>query len=157
MAVSTKRAGTLKRPLRAEVDREPRSQYAALPWRRTQDGQIEVLLISSRETRRWVIPKGWPMRRLKSPDCASREAFEEAGVEGDVQRKKVGVFHYGKRLSSGRLQPVRVSVFALQVRRECEEFPEKGQRDRLWITPAQASVLVDEPELKILIAGFQPA
>ena len=156
MAVSIKRAGTVKRPLRAEVDREPRSQYAALPWRRTQDGQIEVLLISSRETRRWVIPKGWPIRRLKSPDCAAREAFEEAGLEGDVQRKKVGVFHYEKRLSSGRLQPVRVAVFALQVRHECEEFPEKGQRDRLWIAPAQASVLVDEPELKMLIAGFQP-
>lgn len=156
MAIAAKKTGMVKRSLRAEADREPRSQYAALPWRRDSNGQIEVLLISSRETRRWVIPKGWPIKRLKSPDCAAREAFEEAGLEGDVRRKKVGVFHYEKRLSSGRLQPVRVSVFALQVRRECEDFPEKGQRDRLWTTPLEASVLVDEPELKLLIAGFQP-
>lgn len=156
MAAPPKKAGFEKRPLRAEADREPRSQYAALPWRVGVNGQVEILLISSRETRRWVIPKGWPMKRIKSPDCAAREAFEEAGVEGDVRRKKSGVFHYEKRLSSGRLQPVRVTVFALQVRREVEDFPEKGQRDRIWTTPFEASVLVDEPELKQLIAGFRP-
>ncbi|OXE36008.1 MAG: DNA mismatch repair protein MutT [Phenylobacterium zucineum] len=130
------------------------SQYAALPWRQTAEGRTEVLLISSRETRRWIIPKGWPMKKLHAADCAAREAFEEAGVEGDVRRKKVGVFHYDKSLSNGRLQPVRVSVFALQVSRECVDFPEKGQRDRLWTTPFEASVLVDEPELKALFLGF---
>lgn len=156
MAAATKKSGVTKRPLRAEIDREPRSQYAALPWRRAENGQIEILLISSRETRRWVIPKGWPMKRVKSPDCASREAFEEAGVEGDIRRKKVGVFHYEKRLASGRVQPVRVSVFSMLVRRECEDYPEKGQRDRLWTTQLEASLLVDEPELKLLIAAFRP-
>ena len=156
MAVSAKKASVTKRPLRAEVDREPRSQYAALPWRRSASGQVEVLLISSRETRRWVIPKGWPMKNVKSPDCAAREAFEEAGLEGERRRQKVGVVHYDKRLSTGRLQPVRVSVFALQVRRESESFPEAGQRDRLWTTAFEASVLVDEQELKLLIANFKP-
>ena len=156
MADSSKKARIANRPLRAEVDREPRSQYAALPWRRGLNGEIEVLLISSRETRRWVIPKGWPMKGVKSPDCAAREAFEEAGLIGEIRRKKVGIFHYGKRLSSGRLQPVRVTVFALQVRQESSDFPEKGQRDRLWTTIGEASILVDEPELKMLMASFAP-
>lgn len=156
MAVSSKKGRIAKRPLRAEVDREPRSQYAALPWRRSATGQVEILLISSRETRRWVIPKGWPIKGLKSPDCAAREAFEEAGLEGDIRRKKVGIFHYSKRLSSGRLQPVRVSVFALQVHNAWEDYPEKGQRDLLWTSPLEASMLVDEPELKVLISTFQP-
>ncbi len=157
MADTSKKARLAKRPLRAEVDREPRSQCAALPWRRDAKGEIEVLLISSRETRRWVIPKGWPMKGVKSPDCAAREAFEEAGLVGDIRRKKVGIFHYGKHLSSGRVQPVRVTVFALQVRQESSVFPEMGQRDRLWTTVGEASVLVDEPELKMLISGFKPA
>lgn len=156
MSLSSKKVRTQRR-LRAETDREPRSQYAALPWRRTADGGIEVLLISSRETRRWVIPKGWPMKQVKSPDCAAREAFEEAGVVGEIRRKKVGVFHYGKRLSTGRLQPVRVNVFALQVTKEHEDFPEIGQRDRLWASTVEASALVEEAELKAIIAGFQPA
>lgn len=156
MAESSKKGRIAKRPLRAEVDREPRSQYAALPWRRSPAGHIEILLISSRETKRWVIPKGWPIKGLKSPDCASREAFEEAGLEGEIRRKKVGIFHYSKRLSSGRLQPVRVSVFALQVQRQWDDYPEKGQRDLLWTSTVEASMLVDEPELKVLISNFRP-
>ena len=80
--------------LRVEPDREPRGQSAALPWRFGSDGEGEVLLITSRETRRWVIPKGWPMKGLKSPECAAREAYEEAGLEGEIRKKKLGVFHY---------------------------------------------------------------
>lgn len=142
--------------LRAEPDREPRSQYAALPWRRAADGHIEVLLITSRETRRWVIPKGWPMKGLKSPQCAAREAFEEAGVEGEIRKKKLGVFHYQKRLRSGRVQPVRVAVYPLLVAVEREAWPEKGQRDKQWTTVADAASQVDEPELRAIIAAFAP-
>jgi len=141
--------------LRPEPDREPRTQSAALPWRLSADGQVEVLLITSRETRRWVIPKGWPMKGLKSPQCAAREAWEEAGVEGEVRKKKLGVYHYEKRLRSGRIQPVKVAVYALKVAAEHEEWPEKGQRDKLWTTPAQAAEQVDEPELRALFAGFR--
>ena len=66
--------------IRAEPDREPRTQYAALPWRKRADGNVEVLLITSRESRRWVIPKGWPIKTLKPGPSAAQEAFEEAGV-----------------------------------------------------------------------------
>ena len=142
--------------LRTEPDREPRGQSAALPWRLGPGGGVEVLLITSRETKRWVIPKGWPMKGMKSPQCAAREAFEEAGVEGEVRKKKLGVYHYEKRLRSGRIQPVKVAVYALRVAHEHPEWPEKGQRDMLWSPPADAALQVDEPELRALIAGFKP-
>jgi 8-oxo-dGTP pyrophosphatase MutT (NUDIX family) len=142
--------------LRPEPDREPRSQYAALPWRRTAEGAVEVLVITSRETRRWVIPKGWPIKGLKSPMVAAREAFEEAGVEGIVRKKKLGVFHYEKRLRTGRIQPVKVAVYALQVVLQNDEWPEKGQRDLQWTTPAAAAAQVDEPELRAIIGAFSP-
>ena len=137
-----------------EPDREPRSQYAALPWRRTADGAVMVLVITSRETKRWVIPKGWPIKGLKAPEVACREAFEEAGLLGEARKKKLWVFHYAKRLRSGRLQPVKVAVYAMAVSGEAKDWPEKGQRDRLWISPAEASTQVDEPELRALIAAF---
>ena len=140
----------------AEPDREPRAQYAALPWRRTADGVVEILLITSRETRRWVIPKGWPIKGLKSGPSAAREAMEEAGVEGALSKKPIGVFHYDKRLRSGRLQHVRVSVYALEVARERDQWPEKAQREKQWTNAPAALELVEEPELRALLAAFKP-
>ena len=140
---------------RAEADREPRTQFAALPWRMT-DGGVEVLLITSRETRRWVIPKGWPIKGLKSRDTAAQEAFEEAGVTGTIAKKALGQFHYDKRLRSGRLQHVRVQVFALNVLQEHAAWPEQTQRDKQWLSAAEASLLVEEPELQELMSAFAP-
>ncbi len=142
--------------LRAEADREPRTQFAALPWRQAGDA-VEVLLITSRETRRWVIPKGWPIKGLKSRDTAGQEAFEEAGVTGTVAKKAMGQFHYDKRLRSGRLQQVRVQVFPLQVLDEHSDWPEQGQRDKRWMGLEEACLLVDEPELQALMAHFNPS
>jgi 8-oxo-dGTP pyrophosphatase MutT (NUDIX family) len=139
----------------AEPDREPRAQYAALPWRRSRQGAVEVLLITSRDTRRWVIPKGWPIKDLKSGPSAAREAFEEAGVLGELSKKPLGIYHYEKRLRSGRVQHVRVAVYALKVAEERDEWPEKGQREKLWTPAFEAADLVDEAELKTLLAGFK--
>lgn len=144
------------KPSSREPDREPRAQYAALPWRRRPDGSVEVLVITSRETRRWVIPKGWPIKGLKSPKAAAQEAFEEAGVTGDVEKSPLGAYHYDKRLKNGRLQRVRVAVFALRVAEEHEEFPERLERDKAWVTPMDAADRVDEPELKLILAEFNP-
>ena len=140
---------------RPEPDREPRTQYAALPWRKAADGAVEMLLITSRESRRWVIPKGWPMKDKKPAPCAAQEAFEEAGVVGSPGRKTLGAYHYDKRLRSGRLQHVRVMVYPLEVREERDAWPEKDQRERLWASPADAAGLVEEPELKALLAKFK--
>jgi len=142
--------------LRAESDREPRSQAAAIPWRLTPAGEVEVLLITSRETRRWVIPKGWPIKGLTTAETATREAFEEAGVTGKAGRKKVGVYHYDKRLASGRLQKVKVSVFALKVEAEFDVWPELAQREKQWMSPADAAGRVQEPALAEMLLRFTP-
>jgi 8-oxo-dGTP pyrophosphatase MutT (NUDIX family) len=144
-----------EKPSSREPDREPRAQFAALPWRRGADGQVEVLLITSRETHRWVIPKGWPMKGMSSSKSAAREAFEEAGILGKVRKRPVGTYAYDKRLKNGRLQHVRVAVFALQVDSEAEAYPELGQREKLWLPPAEAARQVDEPELMVLLATFK--
>ncbi len=130
------------------------AQYAALVWRPPAFGGIEVLLITSRETRRWVVPKGWPIKDLRPHQTAAREAWEEAGVEDRTGARKIGVFDYGKRLSSGALQPVRVKVYPLRVETEHDEWPEAGQRERLWLAPEEAAGRVDEPGLSRLLAGF---
>jgi 8-oxo-dGTP pyrophosphatase MutT (NUDIX family) len=140
---------------RPEPDREPRTQYAALPWRKRDDGAVEMLLITSRESRRWVIPKGWPMKDKAPEAAAAQEAYEEAGVIGKSVRKSLGVYHYDKRLRSGRSQHVRVMVYPLEVREARDIWPEMAERDRLWSSPAEAAGLVDEPELRALLAKFK--
>jgi 8-oxo-dGTP pyrophosphatase MutT (NUDIX family) len=131
-------------------------QYAALPWRRAPDGSIKVLVITSRETRRWVIPKGWPMKDRTPAEAAAQEAYEEAGVIGEAGPTPVGSYGYGKRLRAGAVQDVTVTVYALEVFVEQLAFPEQGQREKLWTTPDEAAGLVDEPELKALLQAFKP-
>jgi len=136
--------------------RGPRQQFAALPWRRTADGGVEVLLITSRETRRWVIPKGWGKKDEPGPYAAAREALEETGVAGAVPLEPLGQYRYDKLLKSGRSERVRVVVYALEVVHEHEDWPEKALREKLWIPAREGGRLVDEPDLQALIAGFAP-
>jgi len=132
------------------------AQYAALPWRLWPDGSVKVLIITSRETRRWVIPKGWPMKNRAPAEAAAQEAFEEAGVTGPPDPTPVGQYAYGKRLRDGTVQQVTVQVFALEVLVEQLAFPEQAQREKLWTTPADAAERVDEPELKAILRTFKP-
>lgn len=129
-------------------------QFAALAWRPAEGGGVDILLITSRETRRWVIPKGWPIKGLKPHQAAAREAWEEAGVEGRTGALKIGAFDYDKRLSSGALQPVRVEVYPLRVETVHEKWPEAHQRERAWVTPDEAARRVDEPGLSRLLDRF---
>lgn len=133
--------------------RDKRHQFAALPWRMGARG-LEILLITSRETKRWVIPKGWPMKDRAAHQAAAQEAFEEAGVHGDVTSEPLGMFRYLKRLKGDKTQLCAVDVFPLQVIRILDQWPEQGERDREWVTPEEASRRVDEPELTALIEAF---
>ena len=142
------------RTIELEPDDALRLQYAALPWRLSAGGLIEVLLITSRETRRWVVPKGWPIKGLAPHLSAAREAFEEAGIEGEAAAEPIGAYHYDKRRRTGVLQPVRVLVYPLAVAAEQPHWPEREQRNKLWAAPGHAAGLVDEPELQALIAAF---
>lgn len=132
-----------------------RRQYGVLPYR--LDPRLEVLLLTSRETRRWVIPKGWPMKGKKPHQSAAREALEEAGVTGKTGNKALGAYSYVKLLKNGQLAPCKVKVFPLQVRRQRETWPEQEQRDTRWFAPEEAADAVQEPELALIIRAFAAA
>lgn len=130
-----------------------RRQVAALPWR-GEGENLRILLVSSRQTRRWVIPKGWPMK--DKPDCAAaaQEAYEEAGLDGVVSERAIGRYQYLKRLKDGVARMVTVEVFPFQVTGEHKSWPEKGQRTLRWMTPVEAALAVQEAELRDLITRF---
>jgi 8-oxo-dGTP pyrophosphatase MutT (NUDIX family) len=130
-------------------------QVAALPFRVSESGELEILLITSRETRRAVIPKGWPMKGLRDHEAAAREAYEEAGVVGKIGRKPVGSYEYWKRLTA-TFAFVRVDVYPLEFERQRKDWPEKGHRELAWFGPDDAALLVDEPALSTLVREFKP-
>jgi ADP-ribose pyrophosphatase YjhB (NUDIX family) len=128
-------------------------QYAALPYRRRADGGIEVLLITSRETRRWIIPKGWPAPELSPHDSARNEAMEESGVVGRIGERSIGFYHYTK-LTSGAAIPCKVEVFLLEVEEQLISWPEEGQRNIQWFGLHEAGDAVQEPELSAIIRNL---
>jgi 8-oxo-dGTP pyrophosphatase MutT (NUDIX family) len=125
-------------------------QVAALPVRRVKSGAFEILLVTSRSTGRWIIPKGWPSKRLKDHRAAAREAKEEAGVEGKIKRKAIGSYRYVKT-EIGPDDPVDVVVFLLSVRKEHKRWPEKKHRKRAWVALDGAAEKVQESELAVLL------
>lgn len=128
-------------------------QYGALCWRRKR-GRVQVLLITSRDTGRWVIPKGWPISGLNPAEAAAREAWEEAGVEGEVASDGLGSFGYRKVLGADRALPCEVQVFGLRVARLKEKFPEHKERRRKWFAATKAARKVAEPELRALLLSL---
>ncbi len=109
--------------------REHGKQVAALCWRCRRRHGLEVLLITSLNSKRWIIPKGWPEADLTPAENAAREAFEEAGVIGKVSAKPIGSYHYLKERKDGGGVPCSVDVFALAVTKQLDDWPEKGARD----------------------------
>ncbi|MCI5073775.1 NUDIX hydrolase [Oricola sp.] len=136
--------------------RPPRVQYGALPWR-IADGTLEVLLLTSRGTGRWVIPKGWPHHSMSAAQSAAQEAFEEAGIKGRVTRDAIGTYRYDKLRDGGAAVECVVYVHALHVTRQLDDWPEKGQRDMQWFARATAAEHVQEPELRDLIVSYAPS
>lgn len=126
-------------------------QYGVLAYERADDGGPRFLLITSRETRRWVIPRGNPISGLSPSQAAAQEAWEEAGARGVVGETALGIYRYEKRRPDGSSVPAEVEVFALSVHELLGDWPEQKQRERRWFTPAEAAEAVEEPELKILL------
>ena len=135
--------------------RPKRTQYAALCYRRTKaDGGLEIRLLTSRDTGRWVIPKGWPMGSKASHVVAETEAREEAGVKGIVEHEPLGSFSYSKTMQEGVALPCEVQVHALEVTGMLTDFKEKGVRKLEWVSPREAASRVAEPGLKKIILAF---
>lgn len=130
-------------------------QVAALPYRVGPNG-LEVLLVTSRNSERWIVPKGWPMRGRSSEEAAAREAYEEAGVSGEIASEPIGAFSYAKRRKSGS-RTCLVAVYALRVRRQSGNWPERGQRDLKWIPAIDAVEAVTDSGLGDLIRHFAGA
>lgn len=128
-------------------------QVAAIPFRFNERGELQILLVTSRETKRWVIPKGWPWPDLSKSKAAAGEAWEEAGVTGNTRKGRIGSYRYDKRKGEMSL-PVTVLVYLLEVTEIARKWPEHGQRKRAWFSPERAADAVIEPELKELLRGL---
>ena len=124
-------------------------QVAALPYRDGGDG-VEILVITSRRTKRLVIPKGWPMRGIKDARAAAIEAKEEAGVAGKIGAQPLGSFDYLKQIGSDAIR-VTTSVFPLRVCTIQSSWKEKRQRKRKWMPIEQAANELDDAGLRALI------
>jgi 8-oxo-dGTP pyrophosphatase MutT (NUDIX family) len=138
---------------RAMEARAPR-QSAALPVLGSGP-TLRVVLITSRETRRWVIPKGWIEPREAPHRSAAREAFEEAGLAGEAEAEALGSYAYAKRLPGGALRPTEVLVFRYHVARLLHDWPERRERERRLFTPEAAAAAVDEPALAALLRSLR--
>lgn len=123
----------------------------------TANNDVLILLVTSRDTKRWVLPKGNPMVGIAPHRAAAREAEEEAGLRGTIARKPLGRFPYRKWRSAKRFDLAKVDVFALKVSKELDTWKEQGQRERRWFTRDQAIEMVDEPELRALIRSAKLA
>ncbi|TCT07538.1 NUDIX hydrolase [Aquabacter spiritensis] len=115
---------------------------------------MQIRLVTSRETRRWVLPKGWPMKGVPPHKAAAREAYEEAGLLGTISRTAFGMYGYDKRLSTVRSVACDVMVFPLKVKRYLKKWPERSQRIGFWFTIESAAAAVHEEELRALILRF---
>jgi 8-oxo-dGTP pyrophosphatase MutT (NUDIX family) len=127
------------------------TQYGVIPVRRGPEGGIEILLITSRETRRWVVPRGNPIAGKSPTESAAQEAFEEAGIIGEVEAEAVGHYSYQKRRRIGVVVPAVVHLFRMPVAEERDDWPEKDQRERRWFPAREAAAAVHEDELARLI------
>jgi len=130
-------------------------QIAALPYR-SSGGTITVLLVTSRQTRRWVLPKGNKPSGLPRHAAAALEAEEEAGVRGAACPTPIGSYRYRKTRWTGASLMVDVEVFPIAVTDELPDWKERAERERRWFDIAEAAAAVDEPDLRSLILGFRP-
>ncbi|WP_299426693.1 NUDIX hydrolase [uncultured Shimia sp.] len=136
----------------APMLRRPRRIQVAALCTREAKGATEVLLITSRDTGRWVLPKGWPINGLDAPGAALREAWEEAGVkEANINSQPVGIYGYDKRLDGGLEVPVDVTVFETEVMELVDDFPEAEERTRKWVPAQEAAGMVNEPQLQAIL------
>lgn len=141
--------------IRADNKSDVRTQFAALCYR-IEKGKAEVLLITSRRTGRWIVPKGWPMNGKTPAECAAQEAWEEAGVVGQPLDRCLGLYSYRKFVAQKTDIPCIAMIFPVKVKSLDAKYPEAAQRKRQWFTLRKAASLVTEPELASILRDFDP-
>lgn len=137
------------------IDRAPPlTQLAALCWRQSADAGRQVLLVTS-STGRWILPKGWPITGKPAVHTALVEAWEEAGVKkARAVRQPVGSYMATKITADGDELPCLHKVYAVEVRKTVDDFPESARRERRWVSPSEAADLVQEEGLKEILRRF---
>ena len=153
--MSIKKAVQLPLSIDTKQKRNARSQFGALCYRIT-DEKIQVLLITSRRTQRWILPKGWPENGMTPGESAANEAMEEAGVTGKINERPLGVYYYEKTVENGENYPCIVTIYALKVKKKWVDYQEKSERRRKWFSQKGAAKRVLEPDLALLIKSFNP-
>ncbi len=147
-----KRAGSAGRAEAGKKRARSAFQIAALIHRWNAD-ELEILLVTSRETHRWILPKGWPIAGRTASATAEQEALEEAGVFGRAMKKPIGRYSSIKRIGETAL-PAEVEVYALQFVKQKQKWKERGERICLWLPADEAAKTVAEPELAAIIRAF---
>ena len=132
-------------------------QYGVLPYRVDAKGDVTFLLITSRDTGRWIVPKGNPVPGLPPQEAALVEAREEAGIEGEVGAEPIGSYTYVKQKRGGKAVPAEVEIYPMKVTRQLSDWPERHERMVRWFKPSDAAASVAERSLRALILGFHPA
>ncbi|AUQ59206.1 putative NUDIX hydrolase [Phaeobacter inhibens] len=137
--------------LRPMFFRPKRLQVAVMCYR-NGDKSKEVLMITSRGTGRWIVPKGWPIKGMNGPQSALQEAWEEAGVrDARIEGEPVGTYEYMKLQDNGTKEVVHTLVYVAEVSELSDDYPEQSERTREWMSPKAAAELVAEPELSDLL------
>lgn len=132
-----------------------RTQFAALCYR-IKSNKVQVLLVTTRRTGRWILPKGWPIDGLTPQKSAAREAWEEAGVIGRPDAQPLGLYSFSKLMANDEMLPCVAMVYSVHVKSLASDFPEKDQRERKWFSRKQAALRVGEPELSRILRDFDP-
>ena len=146
-----------QRPLRLGDDkRSVRTQFGALCWRKHRD-EVQVLMVTSRRTKRWILPKGWPQDGATPAEAAATEAWEEGGVRGKAKPICLGIYSYSKEFEDSENLPCVVAVFPIKVTRLEKSWPEAKIRKRRWFSLKKAASMVREPELTAMLRKFDPA
>ncbi|NPU12724.1 NUDIX hydrolase [Bradyrhizobium sp. 83012] len=127
-------------------------QFAALPFR-IEATQLSILLITTRRKQRWSVPKGSPMLRKGPHRVAAIEAYEEAGLRGKIGRQSLGQFKHAKRKGKRKIL-CDVELYPLKVKKQHGRYPERGQRELVWLPAAEAARRVHRAKLRRLIESF---
>lgn len=141
--------------LAAARKRSVRTQFGALCYR-TSRGKVEILLVTSRGTGRWILPKGWPMDGTTPAASAQIEAYEEAGALGKVKNTCLGIYSYSKGFKEKDSLPCVVAIFPMKVKKLLKDYPECFERKRKWFSQSKAADKVTERELAQIIRNFDP-
>lgn len=127
----------------------PVRQAGAIPYT-IVDGRAVFLLITSRRSGRWIFPKGAPIEGHQPWQVAAREAYEEAGIEGEIEPVSIGSYRTLKRTIPPAF--IDVDMYALRMVRQLDDWPERGKRHRHWVILPEAKRLLSDPKLAVLAA-----